>query len=210
MKTWKKFTAARKLTKVLKSSQKGHLLVNINTITNNLKYFTYTCICIADSTNQLRSVTSIHLILNIWFRSWVAYPDDVYTNTMESLRRIRLRNDSDLPEAIRSNIVQRLTHLAIEHWSALKCKQLILYGIYQYTEINSRPHISLFQRPATSSGAAMSMRMQGASGMHPYGPNVPRAGLVPGAAAAIEQARRRQDAKNRRRFERDFLVTVFL
>ena len=36
--------------------------------------------------------------------------------------------------------------------------------------------------------------------MHPYGPSVPRAGLVPGAAAALEQARRRQDAKNRRRF----------
>ena len=47
----------------------------------------------------------------------------------------------------------------------------------------------------------MAMRMQGASGMHPYGPNVPRAGLVPGAAAALEQARRRQDAKNRRRFD---------
>jgi len=45
----------------------------------------------------------------------------------------------------------------------------------------------------------MSMRVQGTSGMHAYGPNVPRAGLVPGAAAALEQARRRQDAKNRRR-----------
>lgn len=67
----------------------------------------------------------------------------------------------------------------------------------------------VFQRPATSSSAAMAMRMQGASGMHPYGPNVPRAGLVPGAAAAIEQARRRQDAKNRRRFDLDFLATVF-
>jgi len=47
----------------------------------------------------------------------------------------------------------------------------------------------------------MAMRMQGASGMHAYGSNVPRAGLVPGAAAAIEQARRRQDAKNRRRYD---------
>ena len=84
--------------------------------------------------------------------------------------------------------------------------------MYQYIEINGRPHLTffLFQRPATSSGAAMAMRMQGASGMHPYGPNVPRAGLVPGAAAAIEQARRRQDAKNRRRFDRDILVTDFL
>ena len=63
----------------------------------------------------------------------------------------------------------------------------------------------LFQRPASSSSAAMAMRMQGASGMHPYGPNVPRAGLVPGAAAALEQARRRQDAKNRRRFNKTFL-----
>ena len=57
----------------------------------------------------------------------------------------------------------------------------------------------LYQRPANSSSAAMSMRVQGTSGMHAYGPNVPRAGLVPGAAAALEQARRRQDAKNRRR-----------
>jgi len=56
----------------------------------------------------------------------------------------------------------------------------------------------------------MAMRMQGASGMHAYTTNVPRAGLVPGAAAAIEQARRRQDAKNRRRFDWDFLVTVVL
>ena len=49
----------------------------------------------------------------------------------------------------------------------------------------------------------MAMRLQqGASGIHPYGPSVPRAGLVPGAAAALEQARRRQDAKNRRRFEK--------
>lgn len=58
----------------------------------------------------------------------------------------------------------------------------------------------IFQRPASSSNTAMAMRMQGTSGVHPYGPNVPRAGLVPGAAAALEQARRRQDAKNRRRF----------
>jgi len=50
----------------------------------------------------------------------------------------------------------------------------------------------------------MAMRVQGASGIHPYSPNVPRAGLVPGAAAAMEQARRRQDAKNRRRFAQDY------
>lgn len=46
----------------------------------------------------------------------------------------------------------------------------------------------------------MSMRMQSPSGSHPYGPNVPRAALAPGAAAAIEQARRRQDLKSRRRY----------
>ena len=62
-------------------------------------------------------------------------------------------------------------------------------------------YLLVFQRPSSSSSAAMAMRMQGASGMHPYGTNVPRAGLVPGAAAALEQARRRQDAKNRRRFD---------
>ncbi|XP_015777698.1 PREDICTED: LOW QUALITY PROTEIN: SWI/SNF-related matrix-associated actin-dependent regulator of chromatin subfamily D member 1-like [Acropora digitifera] len=54
-------------------------------------------------------------------------------------------------------------------------------------------------RPGNSSNTSMGIRMQGTSGMHPYGPSVPRAGLVPGAAAALEQARRRQDAKNRRR-----------
>lgn len=52
----------------------------------------------------------------------------------------------------------------------------------------------------------MAMRMQGASAVHPYGPSVPRAGLVPGAAAALEQARRRQDAKNRRRFVRSLIM----
>ena len=45
--------------------------------------------------------------------------------------------------------------------------------------------------------------------MHPYGPNVPRAGLAPGAAAALEQARRRQDAKNRRRFASHLVTTFF-
>jgi len=46
----------------------------------------------------------------------------------------------------------------------------------------------------------MSMRMPTPSGSHPYATNVPRAGLAPGAAAAIEQARRRQDLKSRRRY----------
>lgn len=42
----------------------------------------------------------------------------------------------------------------------------------------------------------MQMRMNTPS----YSSNVPRAGLAPGAAAAMEQARRRQDLKSRRRF----------
>lgn len=55
----------------------------------------------------------------------------------------------------------------------------------------------------------MAMRLQqGASGIHPYGPSVPRAGLVPGAAAALEQARRRQDAKNRRRLKKKMVLSV--
>lgn len=45
----------------------------------------------------------------------------------------------------------------------------------------------------------MPMRMPAPSGSHPYSPNVPRASLAPGAAAAMEQARRRQDLKSRRR-----------
>lgn len=43
----------------------------------------------------------------------------------------------------------------------------------------------------------MQMRMPTPSGS--YSTNVPRAGLAPGAAAAMEQARRRQDLKSRRR-----------
>ncbi|KAJ7354764.1 hypothetical protein OS493_030541 [Desmophyllum pertusum] len=76
-------------------------------------------------------------------------------------------------------------------------------SMFQRSQFQQAPYG--MARPASSSSAAMAMRMQGASGMHPYGPNVPRAGLVPGAAAALEQARRRQDAKNRRRFNKTFL-----
>ena len=60
-----------------------------------------------------------------------------------------------------------------------------------------------YQRQSNNPSTAMAMRMQGSSGVHPYGPNVPRASLAPGAAAALEQARRRQDAKNRRRWVLD-------
>ncbi|KAM7448208.1 SWI SNF [Porites harrisoni] len=70
-------------------------------------------------------------------------------------------------------------------------------SMFQRSQFQQSPYG--MARPANSSSAAMSMRVQGTSGMHAYGPNVPRAGLVPGAAAALEQARRRQDAKNRRR-----------
>lgn len=81
---------------------------------------------------------------------------------------------------------------------ALECTCDILINFAQLSLVSIT--FVIFQRPASSSNTAMAMRMQGTSGVHPYGPNVPRAGLVPGAAAALEQARRRQDAKNRRRF----------
>ena len=43
----------------------------------------------------------------------------------------------------------------------------------------------------------MAMQMQRSSGVHPYSAGVPRVGIVSGAAAALERARGRPDAKSR-------------
>ncbi|XP_001638238.3 SWI/SNF-related matrix-associated actin-dependent regulator of chromatin subfamily D member 1 isoform X1 [Nematostella vectensis] len=60
-----------------------------------------------------------------------------------------------------------------------------------------QPTYGLQQRPAGVPGQ-IPMKMQSAGG-HPYAPNVPRAGLAPGPAAALDQARKRQDIKSRSR-----------
>lgn len=67
--------------------------------------------------------------------------------------------------------------------------------------------ISCNKQHPTGTSSPMGIRMPTPSGSHTYSPNVPRAGLAPGAAAAMEQARRRQqDLKSRRRYNFHMIV----